>query len=91
MSTELHVQRIRVYFDAASGEIVHVHQLVTETDEPLTEQRMDEEMAALEEVLRRRHPAALDYLVVDEAAIAEAVAPDVNLRVDVEARVLLRS
>jgi hypothetical protein len=85
--------QIRVYYDRDSGDIVHVHKLVAAAAESLDDQRVDEEMSSFEESLRQRHPAeagaAIDYLVVDEAALQEAVDPRVRLRVDVAARRLV--
>lgn len=86
----LQVQQIRVYYDPESGQIVHVHQLVAIADEPLDERRINEEMTAFEESLRERHAAALEYLIVDEALLQEAVSPAVNLRVDVPEKRLIR-
>lgn len=86
----LQVQQIRVYYDPESGDIVHVHQLVAMADESLDERRIDDEMRAFEESLRERHPTALEYLIVDEASLQEAVSPEVNLKVDVSAKRLVR-
>jgi hypothetical protein len=86
----LQVLQIRVYYDPASGDIVHVHRLVASADDSLDERRIDEEMSAFEESLRERHPTALEYLVVDEASLQEAVGPEVNLKVDVTAKRLVR-
>jgi hypothetical protein len=86
----LQVQQIRVYYDPESGDIVHVHQLVAMADETLDERRIDDEMTAFEQSLRERHATALEYLIVDEALLQEAISPEVNLKVDVSARRLIR-
>jgi hypothetical protein len=86
----LRVQQIRVYFDPTSGEIVHVHQLLAPAGDPLDEQRIEDEMQAFEESVRDRHSEGLEYIVVDDELVREAVSPEVNLRVDVSRRKLVR-
>jgi hypothetical protein len=86
MSTPVH--QIRIYFDTGSGDIVHVHQLV---GEPLPDERIAQEMGVVEASLRERHANGLDYLVVDDEALAQAMSPDVSLRVDLSSRTLVRS
>ncbi|MFE6160459.1 hypothetical protein ACFQ7F_16280 [Streptomyces sp. NPDC056486] len=87
---DLRVLQVRVYYDRNSGDIVHVHQLAAAPAEEFDDQRIREEMTSFEESLRQRHPAELDYLVVDETSLDEAVSPDVNLKVDVVAQRLIR-
>ena len=87
----LRIVRTRVYYDATTGEIVHVHRLAAAADEPLDERRMDEEMAVFEGTLAQRHDRPLEHIAVDDDAVQQAVAPDVNFRVDVRTRQLVRT
>jgi len=81
----LQIVQVRVYYDGASGEVIHVHRLVASPgDAPLSEERITEEMAAFETSVRERHGRALEYLVVDEASLRRASAAP--LRVDLGSR-----
>ena len=85
----LKVHQIRVYYDPSSGNVVHVHQLVTPPGESLNEQRIAEEMNIFEKTLRQRHDIGLEYLVIDESELQRASGPEGNLRVDVPAKRLI--
>ena len=76
----LRILRSRVYFDADTGDIVHVHRLASA--DALDEDRIEEELAVFEQSIEERHGRALASLDVDEAELEKAVSPDVVLKVD---------
>jgi hypothetical protein len=82
----LQTAEVRVYYEPDSGRVVHVHQLVSAPGEELDAQRIEDEMAAFEEVLRSRHPGIL-YLVV---AADDLPRSGQGMRVDVERTILVR-
>ena len=84
----LKVLRSRVYFDPSTGQIVHLHSVVSAED--LDDARVEDELAAFEESLERRHEQPLDSIDVDDSLLQEAMAPDVTLSVDVGTRELVR-
>jgi hypothetical protein len=77
----------RVYFDADTGNIIHVHRVVSA--DALEQDRIDEEMAVFEQSIEQRHGRALESLDVDEAELQKAVSPDVVLKVDIANRRLV--
>ena len=88
---DLQIVQTRVYYDPETGDIVHVHRLAVATGDTLEQDRVEEEMAVFEASLEQRHGRPLDHIVVDDAALVEAVPPDVHLRVDLDTRRLVRA
>jgi hypothetical protein len=84
----LEVIETRIYYDPATGRVLHIHQLVSPPGEPLSADRVNAEMKDFEKALRQRS-ADLDYLTVDAD---EVLASEGGIIVDVEHRRLaLRS
>jgi hypothetical protein len=78
------VVRANVYYEPQSGEIVAVHRIAVPAGEFLDDERLDQEVGAFEESLAQDQGRELGRLAVDEAALREAVAAGVSLRVDTE-------
>jgi hypothetical protein len=87
---QLVIHRVRIYYDPASGDILHVHQVASSAADNLSEERINEELDAFDEALRARDPRVEDFIEADSAAIVDAMAPDVNLHVDVDRQVLVQ-
>jgi hypothetical protein len=85
----LQILQTRVYYDPQTGDIVHVHRLAVATGDMLEQDRIEEEMAVFEASLEQRHGRPLDHIVVDDAELTAAIAPDVHLRVDLDTRHLV--
>jgi hypothetical protein len=85
----LHVEASRVYYDPTSGEVVHVHRLVSAPGERLGEQAINREMNAFAESLRQRHTRELEVLAVEEAELNQLISGGGRLRVEAEARRLV--
>lgn len=51
----LKIERVRVYYDPGSGDVVHIHQLVSAPGEELDSERVEDEMKVFEEAVRQRH------------------------------------
>jgi hypothetical protein len=83
----LKIERVRVYYDPGSGDVVHIHQLVSAPGEELDSERVEDEMKVFEEAVRQRH-GDVDYLVVEAADLQ---ASGESIRVDVEQKRLLRA
>lgn len=79
--------RTRVYYDPESGQVVHVHRLVSPED--LDDARIEEELAAFEESLEQRHAVPLESVDVDDAELQQLTASNAAFRVDVAARRLV--
>ena|ERR1700761_6977995 len=74
------VRQTRVYYNPATGEVLHVHQLVSAPSEPLSPDRVDAEMNAFGHALRQRW-ADLDHLIVgadDLLAFGDRIVVDVR-------------
>lgn len=82
----LSIQQTRVYYDRASGQVVHIHSLVTPPDEELDAERVEEEMAEFARALADRHERDLGFIVVDEAELLDASSPNLDLFVDTETK-----
>jgi hypothetical protein len=76
----LKVEQVRVYYDPESGEVLHVHQLVSPPGEELESERVEDEMRVFEESLRQRYPD-IRYLTMGEADLPKF---GEGIRVDVE-------
>jgi hypothetical protein len=85
----LQVHQIRVYYDPGSGEVLHIHRLVTPPGENLSQDRIDEEMSPMEQSLSDRLGAALAHLIVTEADIQKLAGPDVELVVNLATKRLV--
>ena len=76
----LEIKQTRVYYDPSSGDVVHVHQLVSAPGEELGAQRVEEEMKTFEEALRQER-GDLNHLVVqadDLPTSGESITVDVD-------------
>jgi hypothetical protein len=82
----LKVLETRIYYDPATGRVLHIHQLVSPPGEPLSADRVNAEMKDFEMALRQRG-ADLDYLTVDAH---EVLASEGEVVVDLERKRLAR-
>jgi hypothetical protein len=83
-------QEIRVYYSPETGEVVHVHTLVT-PGQYIDSKRIAEEFSPWEESLRERHQSPLEYLTMQGAELRELIRPGIAIRVDVEAKRLVET
>ena len=83
----LKIEQVRVYYDPGSGDVMHVHQLVSAPGEELDSRRVEDEMKVFEEAVRQRH-GDVDYLVVEAADLQGS---GESMKVDVEQRRLVRA
>jgi 2-phospho-L-lactate transferase/gluconeogenesis factor (CofD/UPF0052 family) len=82
----LRIEQIRVYY-LGSGDVVHVHQLVSAPGEELDSQRVEDEMKIFEEAVRQRY-GDVEYLVVEATDLQTS---GESIKVDVEQRRLVRA
>jgi hypothetical protein len=62
----MHVEAVRVYYDRASGEVVHIHRLVSPAGEQLDQLVVGREVDAFAASIRQRHTRDLEVLEVEE-------------------------
>jgi hypothetical protein len=77
----LHVLEARVYYDATSGDVIHVHRLAVESDNDADE-NLRQGVETFDQWLRSQHDGELDFLVVSETDIPEKgpILVDINSR-----------
>jgi hypothetical protein len=80
------LRELRVYYDARTGELLHVHRYVADagTEDELVADRMD----AFAQALGEHRPEEVQYLVVDEADLLGVSGQDVTISVDIQAKAL---
>ena len=80
------LRELRVYYDARTGELLHVHRYVADagTEDELVADRMD----AFAQSLNEHRPEEVQYLVVDETDLLGVSGRDVTISVDVKAKAL---
>jgi hypothetical protein len=81
------LRQLRVYYDARTGELLHVHRYVAHagTEDELVADRMD----AFAQTLGEHRAEEVQYLVVDEADLLGVSGQGVTISVDVEAKALM--
>lgn len=87
----LEILQTRVYYEAESGEIVHVHRLAVPVGEALDADRIQDEMSTFESSIEQRHGRILKAIDVEESTFDEARGGNISFRVDVDAKRVLRA
>lgn len=82
----MRVAALRLYYDGISGDVVHIHRLVSPPGERLDEQSVDREVAAFAASLRQRHSRDLEVLEVDRDELDQLLAGGGRLTVDPQGR-----
>jgi hypothetical protein len=84
---DLSIVRATVYYDDETGTVQHVHRIAAASGDDLTEERIEQEVAAFAEYVERRQGRRLPTITVDDEQLQD---PEATLRVDVAARSLIR-
>lgn len=82
----LGIAETRIYYDAATGEVVHIHRLIMGAGHRLGDAQRDVVVEPFDSGIRQNYPGELAYLVVDE----DDLRGDGRLLVDVASRRLVR-
>jgi hypothetical protein len=81
--TDLRVVETRVYYDATSGDVVHVHRLAVGADQEVDE-NLRQGVEEFDRWLRSQHGPELDFIKAGDADL-----PHGPIRVDVDSRTII--
>jgi hypothetical protein len=81
----LRVPEIRVYYDTASGDVMHIHRLVVVPGQE-GDDRLRGGVEAFDQWLRSQYDGELDFLSVSESDIPS----EGPIRIDLDSRILKR-